>query len=80
MTAKQYRPITILLFLAFAAGSLALSRVRPLDGDEGYYASAARLVAEEGLSARFARHRRNHLALVAGIEAMGLAMVVAASA
>lgn len=46
MTAKQYRLITILLFLAFAVGTLALSRVRTLDGDEGYYASAARLVAE----------------------------------
>ncbi len=37
---------------------------------------AVRIVAEEGLPARIARHRRNHLALVAGIEAMGLAMVV----
>jgi 4-amino-4-deoxy-L-arabinose transferase-like glycosyltransferase len=46
MTAKQYRLFTILFFLAFAAGTLALSRVRPLDGDEGYYASAARLVDE----------------------------------
>ena len=38
---------------------------------------AVRIVAEEGLEARFARHRLNHLALVAGIEAMGLSMVVA---
>ena len=37
---------------------------------------ALRLIAEEGLQARFARHRRNHSALVAGIEAMGLAMLV----
>ena len=37
---------------------------------------ALRIVAEEGLEARFARHRLNHLALVAGVEAMGLQMVV----
>jgi alanine-glyoxylate transaminase/serine-glyoxylate transaminase/serine-pyruvate transaminase len=37
---------------------------------------ALRLVAEEGLEARFARHRLNHLALVAGVEAMGLSMLV----
>ena len=45
-----------------------------------YYAllEALRMVEEEGLEARYARHRRNHLALVAGIEAMGLQMHVAA--
>ena len=37
---------------------------------------ALRLIAEEGLEARFARHRQNHLALVAGLEAMGLSMLV----
>ena len=36
-----------------------------------------RIIAEEGLEARFARHRINHLALVAGLEAMGLSMLVA---
>ena len=35
------------------------------------------LVAEEGRENRWERHRRNHLAFVAGIEAMGLAMHVA---
>lgn len=35
-----------------------------------------RMIAEEGLEARFARHRLHHRALVAGIEAMGLRMVV----
>jgi alanine-glyoxylate transaminase / serine-glyoxylate transaminase / serine-pyruvate transaminase len=34
------------------------------------------LVHEEGLENRWARHRRNHLAFVAGIEAMGLQMLV----
>ncbi|MEN3333907.1 MAG: alanine-glyoxylate transaminase / serine-glyoxylate transaminase / serine-pyruvate transaminase [Blastocatellia bacterium] len=38
---------------------------------------ALRIVYEEGLEARWARHQLNHRALVAGIEAMGLAMNVA---
>jgi alanine-glyoxylate transaminase/serine-glyoxylate transaminase/serine-pyruvate transaminase len=38
---------------------------------------ALRLVVEEGLEARFARHRRHHQALVAGLEALGLTMAVA---
>jgi len=37
---------------------------------------ALRIVREEGLESRYERHRRNHLALVAGIEAMGLHMFV----
>ncbi len=37
---------------------------------------ALRIIAEEGLEARWARHRLHHRALVAGIEAMGLAMLV----
>jgi alanine-glyoxylate transaminase/serine-glyoxylate transaminase/serine-pyruvate transaminase len=37
---------------------------------------ALALIAEEGLEARWERHRRNHLAFVAGIEAMGLEMLV----
>lgn len=36
-----------------------------------------RQISEEGLEARFDRHRRNHLAFVAGVEAMGLTMHVA---
>ena len=38
---------------------------------------ALRIIAEEGLEARFARHMLNHRALVAGVEAMGLSMLVA---
>jgi len=34
------------------------------------------LVAEEGLEARWARHQKNHEAFVAGIEKMGLSMLV----
>ena len=37
---------------------------------------ALRIVAEEGLEVRFARHLLNHRALVAGVEAMGLSMLV----
>jgi len=40
-------------------------------------AAALDLVLEEGLEARWARHTRNHRALVAGLEAMGLPMAVA---
>jgi alanine-glyoxylate transaminase/serine-glyoxylate transaminase/serine-pyruvate transaminase len=38
---------------------------------------ALRLLCEEGLPARWDRHKLNHEAFVAGIEAMGLAMLVA---
>lgn len=38
---------------------------------------ALRLVREEGLEARWRRHKLNHRAFVAGIEAMGLEMFVA---
>jgi len=38
---------------------------------------ALRLVHEEGLEARFERHRRNHLALRAGLEALGVEFAVA---
>jgi alanine-glyoxylate transaminase/serine-glyoxylate transaminase/serine-pyruvate transaminase len=37
---------------------------------------ALRIIAEEGLEQRFARHQLHHRALVAGIEAMGLSMLV----
>ncbi|HKK23487.1 MAG TPA: alanine--glyoxylate aminotransferase family protein, partial [Pseudohaliea sp.] len=35
------------------------------------------MLEEEGLEAAHARHRRNHEALVAGLEALGLSLVVA---
>jgi alanine-glyoxylate transaminase/serine-glyoxylate transaminase/serine-pyruvate transaminase len=37
---------------------------------------ALRIIGEEGLEHRYERHHRNHLALVQGIEAMGLRMFV----
>jgi len=39
---------------------------------------ALRLVAEEGLEARFARHGRNHEALAAGLDALGLGLAAEA--
>ncbi|QDT46886.1 Purine catabolism protein PucG [Symmachiella dynata] len=39
---------------------------------------ALRLVLEEGLENRFARHRQNHLALCAGLEALGIQYAVPA--
>lgn len=41
---------------------------------------ALAVVLEEGVQQRWARHRRNHLAFVAGIEALGLRMQVAEAA
>lgn len=38
---------------------------------------ALRIIVEEGLEARWARHALHHRALVAGVEAMGLSMLVA---
>lgn len=37
---------------------------------------ALRIVLEEGLEARWERHRQNQLALIAGLEAMGLGLLV----
>jgi alanine-glyoxylate transaminase / serine-glyoxylate transaminase / serine-pyruvate transaminase len=40
------------------------------------FREALRIIAEEGLESRFNRHLINHRALVAGIETMGLSMLV----
>ena len=40
------------------------------------FREALRIIAEEGLESLFARHLLNHTALVAGLEAMGLSMLV----
>jgi alanine-glyoxylate transaminase/serine-glyoxylate transaminase/serine-pyruvate transaminase len=67
---------------------LDLTMVRRYWGEDRFYHHTApismiyalhealRVIHEEGLHARFERHRRNHLALVAGLEAMGLSMLV----
>jgi hypothetical protein len=46
MASRKHRFLMALIILAFFAGTLVLSRHRPIDGDEGYYATAARLVSE----------------------------------
>lgn len=65
---------------------LDLSMIQKYWGQERFYhhtapismiyalREALRLIIEEGLEARFARHLRNSQALVAGLEAMGLRM------
>ncbi len=67
---------------------LDMSMVRKYWGDERTYhhtapismiyafRQALQVVVEEGLEARFERHRNNHRALAAGLEAMGLALLV----
>lgn len=67
---------------------LDMSMVRDYWGDERKYhhtapinmiygfREALRIIAEESLARRFERHRLNHHALVAGIEKMGLSMLV----
>ena len=52
-------------------GSRAYHHTAPINMNFALH-EALRLVLEEGLEARFARHQRNHLALKAGIEAIGL--------
>jgi len=49
----------------------AYHHTAPINMNYGLH-EALRIVLEEGLEARFARHRRNHLALKAGLAAMGL--------
>ena len=58
------------------SGQRAYHHTAPITMNYGLH-EALRIVTEEGLEARAARHERNHWALVAGIEAMGLSMLVA---
>jgi alanine-glyoxylate transaminase/serine-glyoxylate transaminase/serine-pyruvate transaminase len=54
----------------------AYHHTAPINMNYGLH-EALRLVLEEGLEARFARHQENHLALKAGLEAIGLNFTVA---
>lgn len=56
----------------------AYHHTAPINMNYGLH-EALRMVLEEGLENRFAKHCRNHLALKAGVEAMGLKYAVAAS-
>lgn len=55
--------------------SRAYHHTAPINMNYGLH-EALRLVLDEGLEPRFARHRRNHLALRAGLEAMGIEYAV----
>jgi alanine-glyoxylate transaminase/serine-glyoxylate transaminase/serine-pyruvate transaminase len=71
-----------------ASWYLDMSMIRDYWGEERKYhhtapinmiygfREALRIIAEEGLEGRFERHLLNHRALVAGIETMGLSMLV----
>ncbi|MBI1314920.1 aminotransferase class V-fold PLP-dependent enzyme [bacterium] len=56
--------------------SRAYHHTAPINMNYGLH-EALRLVLEEGLDNRFARHRRNHLALRAGLAALGIEYAVA---
>ena len=53
----------------------AYHHTAPINMNYGLH-EALRIVLEEGLEARFARHQRNHLALKAGLRSMGLEYAV----
>lgn len=53
----------------------AYHHTAPINMNYGLH-EALRIVLEEGLEARFARHTKNHLALKAGLQAMGLEYAV----
>ncbi|APZ95120.1 Purine catabolism protein PucG [Fuerstiella marisgermanici] len=57
-------------------GDRAYHHTAPINMNYGLH-QALRLVLEEGLDARFARHRLHHEALKAGLEAMGIGYSVA---
>lgn len=63
-------------YWAEGAGQRAYHHTAPISMNYGLH-EALRIVAEEGLEARAQRHERNHRALVAGVEALGLQMQVA---
>lgn len=63
-------------YWAEGAGQRAYHHTAPISMNYALH-EALRIVAEEGLEARAQRHERNHRALVAGLEAMGLQMQVA---
>src|SRR6266508_2132560 len=59
-----------------AGGARAYHHTAPIAMNYALH-EALRIVADEGLENRAKRHQRNHRALVAGVEAMGLKMAVA---
>ena len=60
----------------WAESSRAYHHTAPINMNYGFH-EALRIVLEEGLEARFARHLKNHLALRAGLTALGMQFAVA---
>ncbi|WP_420038285.1 pyridoxal-phosphate-dependent aminotransferase family protein [Sulfidibacter corallicola] len=67
--------LDLTMLLNYWGGERAYHHTAPINMLYGLR-EALLVVLEEGLEAVYARHRRNHEALVAGIEAMGLRMLV----
>ncbi|GAB4139872.1 MAG: alanine--glyoxylate aminotransferase family protein [Planctomycetaceae bacterium] len=61
---------------SYWGGERAYHHTAPINMNVALH-EALRAVLEEGLDARFARHRRNHLALKAGLNALGMEYAVA---
>jgi len=77
-TAVQSFYLDMTLIDKYYGSGRAYHHTAPISSVYGFY-EALRLAHEEGLQRRFERHQRNHRALVAGLEAMGLSMHVDAS-
>ncbi len=60
----------------WAESSRVYHHTAPINMNYGLH-EALRIVLEEGLDARFARHLKNHLALHAGLTALGISFAVA---
>ncbi len=66
------------LIARYWGGDRVYHHTAPINAIYGCH-EALRLALDEGLSVRFARHLRNHHALVAGVEAMGLTLHASAN-
>jgi alanine-glyoxylate transaminase / serine-glyoxylate transaminase / serine-pyruvate transaminase len=60
----------------WASGTRTYHHTAPVNALYGLH-EALRMLREEGLENAWARHRRNHLAFVAGLDALGLSLFVA---
>jgi alanine-glyoxylate transaminase/serine-glyoxylate transaminase/serine-pyruvate transaminase len=65
--------LDVSLLANYWGGERAYHHTAPISMNYALY-EALRMTFEEGLEARFERHRRNHEALVAGLEALGLSL------
>lgn len=74
--AKQTWYFDLSLLADYFDGARRYHHTAPITSFFALY-EGLRSIAEEGLANRFERHRVNHLAFVAGVEAMGLTMHVA---